>query len=270
MIHLLGTTDKLQLITSSAANIDVVASYFDAVASGLTSPIGGRQATTIAAAATTDIVATPAASAIRNVKSLFIRNRHASLSCDVTVIVNISATLYELHKATLRASEALEYIEGLGFFTLAPGRLDRRLRVASDVVNATTAFADVTGLTCPVQNGKTYNFEAHLIHVNNATTTGSQFGINGPSLSNVHVATIDTVTPSVTGAALSAGAATAVNTAATAQTTGSTTNRLGILSGVFTAGADGTFAIRCASEVAVAAGLTVRAGSWCHLWEMTG
>ena len=34
-----------------------------------------------------------------------------------------------------------------------------------------------------------------------------------------------------------------------------------------TSAADGTFAVRCASEVAVAAGLTVKAGSWLRLWE---
>jgi len=47
-------------------------------------------------------------------------------------------------------------------------------------------------------------------------------------------------------------------------------NMLAILSGFFNPSADGTFAVRCVSEVAVAGGLVVKAGSWCRVWEATG
>lgn len=263
---------KLQLVTSAAVTVDVHASYVDA--SNAVPPVVqgdtmGSLNTAITTATTTDIVAAPAANEIRNVKTLHIRNKHATLSVDVTVVLDQNGTDFELHKTTLRAGDMLEYVEGLGFFTVtSTAKLDAKLRVSSDSVHATAAtFADVTGLTCPVLSGKHYCFECHLFHVNNASTTGSQFGVNGPTMTALLIATIDTVTTSVTASAHSAGSATALNTAATAQTTGSTTIRLGILSGWINPSADGTFAIRATSEVTVAAGLTVKAGSWLRIWE---
>lgn len=271
MLILVGTTDKIELVSDAAATLDVHASYVDATAAtGAVSNVG-RQATAITTATTTDIVAAGGSGVARNVKTINIRNKHASLACGVTVQVDISGTNYELHRVTLLAGECLEYIESVGWFVIKASRLDRWLRVGTAYVNATTSFTDITGLTCPVDSGKTYNFEAHLIHANNASTTGSRFGINGPTLSNIRGGIIDTVTNSVSASVHAAGGATAVDTSlAGATTTGSTADRLAILSGVFTTGAAGTFAMRGASEVAVAAGLTVRAGSWCHLWEATG
>jgi hypothetical protein len=62
---------------------------------------------------------------------------------------NANATLYELHKVTLLAGELLEFFEGVGFFKVAnTAGLARYLLVTSDVINATTSFADITGLTC--------------------------------------------------------------------------------------------------------------------------
>jgi plastocyanin len=120
MIVLAATTDKIQLITSSAATLDVHASHIDC--SAASPPVVDqpeRTNTAISSAATTDIVAAPGASKRRMVKTLHIRNKHASLSCDVTVQFNQNATLYELHKVTLAPGETLEYIEGIGFFEIA-------------------------------------------------------------------------------------------------------------------------------------------------------
>jgi hypothetical protein len=272
MLLLTATTDKIQLVTSAAVTVDVHASFMDSTngdppaVKGSTS---GRQNTAVSTATTTDIVAAPASSTLRNVKTLHIRNKHASSSVDVTVIYDQNGTDYEIHKATLLAGDLLEYVEGIGFFTVtSTTKLDVRLRVPSDSVHATAAtFADVTGLTYPVLTGKHYNFECHLYHISNATTTGAQFGINGPSMTALLLSTIDTVTGSVTASAHSAGSVSALNTAATAQTTGSAAITMAILSGWINPSADGTFAIRATSEVSVAAGLTVKAGSWLRLWE---
>lgn len=265
--------DKIQLVTSAAVTVDVHASYMDA--SNANPPVVqgdtmGRQNTAISTATTTDIVAAPAANEIRNVKTLHVRNRHATSAVDVTVLYDQNGTDFELHKATLLAGDLLEYVEGVGFFTVtSTAKLDAKLRVASDVVNATTSFADITGLTCPVLSGKHYNFEAHLMYVCNATTTGARFGVNGPTMTAMRVSAIQTVTGSVTAAALSAPVAdiTAVDTAISAQTTGPANVVLGVLSGWINPSAGGTFALRCASEVAVASGLTVKQGSWCRIWE---
>lgn len=147
MLNLIGNTDKLSLITSAAATIDVVAAFMDI--SGAVPPViqgdtSGNQLTAITTANTTDIVATPASTEIRNVKTLHIRNKHASLSCDVTVQLNRSGTLYELHKCTLVAGASLEYIEGIGFFVLSNG-VDVSPRV-NESVSSQTGFAADTYL----------------------------------------------------------------------------------------------------------------------------
>ena len=271
MILLATTTDKLQLVTSAATSVDVHVSYIDASSTTLVPSGGGKQNTNISTATTTDILAVPGASTFRNVKTITVRNKDASTANDVTVVYDQNGTDYELFKITLTAGATLEYTDELGFYVPLSSRYDRWLAVTgSDYVNATTSFTDITGLTAPVLNAGRYHFEAMLIHANDASTTGSRFGINGPTLTSIFVSTIDTVTTSVTASAHSAGTVTAVDTAATAQTTGSTSNRLAILTGAFTAGANGTFAMRGASEIAVAAGLTVRVGSWCHVWQPTG
>jgi hypothetical protein len=116
MLNLLNSSaDKLQIVSSTTSALDVHASYADLV-SGAVTP--GRQVTAITSAATTDVVATPAASTTRNVKTLHVRNKGAA-SNDVTVVYNAGGTSYELIKVTLRAGDQLEYVEGVGFFTVA-------------------------------------------------------------------------------------------------------------------------------------------------------
>lgn len=278
MLLLAATTDKLQLTTSSAANIDVHASYMDMttadppVVKGSTS---AKQNTAISSAATTDIVAAPAASTIRNVKALHARNKHATLPCDVTVIFDQNGTDFELYKASLLAGESLEYVEGVGFTILRPSQpafFNRR--VTTDSIHATAAtFADVTGLTCPVESGKHYNFEAHLYHIENAATTGAQFGINGPAMTAMRIFEWGVFAGSITAATSQANLAdvTARDTAAIVATSSAATPQvaLAILSGWINPSAAGTFAVRAASEVTVAAGLTVKAGSWLQLWEVS-
>jgi len=107
---LLGTTDKLQLVTSAAIAIDVTAHFVD---SGTPPTPQNPQVTAISTATTTDIVASPA-SGQRNLQSLLARNKGAS-SDDLTVVLNRSATTYELFKATLQAGETLSYLDGVGF-----------------------------------------------------------------------------------------------------------------------------------------------------------
>lgn len=112
-------TDKLQLISSSTSALDVHASYIDASTASPPVPDAPTKTNTaISTATTTDIVATPAASKIRNVKTLHIRNK-GTASNDVTVQYNQNGTLFELHKATLLPGDMLEYIEGVGFFKVS-------------------------------------------------------------------------------------------------------------------------------------------------------
>jgi hypothetical protein len=119
MLHL-ADTDLLEIITSASCDLDVVASYTDRDSGGTTfTP--GITPTNITTATTTTIVAAPAASSVRRVQGVFIRNAHATTAVDVTVEVNRSAgTLRELVKTTLLAGETLEFVEGLGFFSFSP------------------------------------------------------------------------------------------------------------------------------------------------------
>lgn len=274
MLQLFLTTDKVSLITSAAATLDVHASFMDMtqadppVVKGTTS---GKQNTAITTATTTDIVAAPDATTTRNVKEIIIRNKHASLATDVTVQFNANATLFELIKVTVPAGSTLEYTEATGWFLIANTlKLNARLYVTADYVNATTSFSDITGLTCPVESGKHYCFLAHLDHQSDATTSGSQFGINGPAMTLMSLHGIQQITFSVTAAAVGSSASvTALDTAAVVETTGPGAVRaLAILSGYINPSASGTFAMRGKSEVAVAAGLTVKKGSWCNIWEV--
>lgn len=124
MLLLTATTDKIQIITSAAVTIDVHTSFMDMsnadppVIKGSTS---GKQNTAISTAATTDIVAAPAASTLRNVKTIHARNRHATTASDVTVQFNQNGTLFELYKTTLNAGAVIEYVEGVGFYTVQNG-----------------------------------------------------------------------------------------------------------------------------------------------------
>lgn len=113
MLLLVNTTDKLQLVTGSAVTVDVHASWVD-YASGSATP--GKTNTAISTATTTDIVAAPASSTQRNVKTINIRNKHASSSVDVTVLYDDNGTDYELIKMSLAAGDVLEYVEGVGWF----------------------------------------------------------------------------------------------------------------------------------------------------------
>lgn len=150
MLILALTTDKLQVITSGTAAIDVHASFMDVSGSTVTP---GKQNTAISSATTTDVVAAPASSTYRNVKTLNLRNKDASASNTVTVQYNQNATLFELHKVTLRPGEALEYIEGVGFFTLGA-----RLPVSP---NSSTSDQSLAAATANYITGSSILFTAN-------------------------------------------------------------------------------------------------------------
>jgi hypothetical protein len=276
MLILDSASDKVQLITGQAATIHAHYSILDN-ASGTVTPSSDNIAA-ISTATTTDIVPSPGSSVQRNVRHLNFRNAHATASCDLTVQHTDGTDTATLFKCTLLAGEELTFDQGgrwthydsNGGIYAAQPKLDVCLVVSgSDVVNATTSFADVTGLTYPLLSGRKYAVMAYLFHANNASTTGSRFGYNiGAAPTVAQFAEIATVTPSATAAAMSEGSATARDTAIVAQTTGDTGVRLSVFAGYIQPSADGTFAVRCASEVAVAAGLTVKVGSWLRIREV--
>lgn len=114
MLLLTSTSDKIRVVTGSALTIDVHASWMDYNGSTVTP---GRTNTAITTATTTDVVASPAGSTQRNVKTIHIRNKDAS-PCDITVIHTDGTTAVELFKDTLAANSEMQYTDGIGFLML--------------------------------------------------------------------------------------------------------------------------------------------------------
>jgi hypothetical protein len=113
MLLLTGTTQTLELLTSSAANIDYTASYSDHTTSAFTP---GSTQGTIASATTTTIVAAPAASTQRQLLSITLRNRHASTSCVCTLKLDIAGTEYLVTPGMiLLAGESLQWLPHTGW-----------------------------------------------------------------------------------------------------------------------------------------------------------
>lgn len=118
MILLIGSGssagDSLQVVTaSSVVNIDMHCSYMD-YASGTVTP--GASNNVISSATTTSVAAAQSSGTQRNVKTLIIKNTHATSSNLVTVqILTIAATTVVLFAYTLLAGETLSYFDELGF-----------------------------------------------------------------------------------------------------------------------------------------------------------
>lgn len=111
-MHLVSTADKVQLVTASALNTDVHASYIDYNGTTVTPD---RKNTSVTTAATTDIIPVPGSGVFRKIKNISIRNRDASASQDVTVKLTDGTFAAELIKATLLAGESLVYNDVAGW-----------------------------------------------------------------------------------------------------------------------------------------------------------
>ena len=132
---LLGTTDKIQLVTSSTSAIDVSAHFVD---SGAPPTPVNPQLTAISSATTTDIVSSPS-SGQRNVQTISVRNKGGTTNT-VTVLLDRSATDYEIAEATLLTDETLQFLDGVGFSVLdATGAI-------KTVAASTNPFEGLTGV----------------------------------------------------------------------------------------------------------------------------
>lgn len=268
--NLTATTDKIRVITGTGADIDVECSFDELTISG-GAILNDRQLTAITTATTTEILGAPASGKMRRFYEASFYNKD-SISQTITILYSTGGgpTDYYQDAYTLDPGDAVSYTPGIGFYKrVGSPKLDKMLFVSADVTNATTSFADITGLTWPIEANKKYTFNCMLIHQTNATTTGAQFGVNGPAVTNLVITGLFNITQSITAAAFGSGAAvTAVDTAAVVETTGpGAVNVIGIMAGSYEPSAAGTFAVRSKSEVAVASGLIIKRGSWCHLRE---
>lgn len=112
MLLLTSTSDIIEVVTGSAVTIDVHASWVDKDASDFITP--GSTNTSITTATTTTVVPAPAADIQRNVQTLNVHNKHATLSCLVTVRL-VKGTTSTMKLANLAAGETLTYVDGDGW-----------------------------------------------------------------------------------------------------------------------------------------------------------
>jgi hypothetical protein len=116
MIILDSVNDALQLISDTNTAVDIHATWVDIEnSSGTITP--GRTNSAITTPSTINIVAAPAGSFQRNVKTVHVRNKGGS-PCNITLQHTDGTTISELYKATLNAGKALQCTDGSGFTVL--------------------------------------------------------------------------------------------------------------------------------------------------------
>lgn len=273
MTTLIGASDTLRLVSSSAATLDVIALY-STFASGVVTK--GKQRTAISSAATTVIVAAPGAGNERVAYNITIRNRHASLSSTITIQDFDGTTPFERFKLTLGPGEQAvhdgitgwTYFDAMGRPKSSQSQGSSSAAIAAlnlvvldaDVVNnnaVANSMQDVTGLSFPVVSGETYQFEFFIDYTAAATTTGSRWAINGPAMARQAYRSSYPLTVS----SLSFNNVAALDQPAAANaSSANTTGNLAWLAGIITPAADGNVIARFASEIASSA-ITAKAGS---------
>ncbi len=111
MLNLTTSGSEIRVTSSAAATLDIHASWADLVSGSVTL---GQTDTAMVSATTTAVVAGPS-SGVRNVKTLFIRNKGA-VPATVTVAHYNGTTAFEIYSAFVGAGGQLHYSEGTGFF----------------------------------------------------------------------------------------------------------------------------------------------------------
>lgn len=277
MILLSSTSDKLQIVTSASTSTDVHASWGDlTVATEATT--AGRKNTAITAADTTDVVPSPASGDLRTVKTLHIRNKHATYAQTVTVKHTDGATAVELIQIILLAGYVLHYDEGAGFevqdsygrtlqnfSTNGSGAAVNALNLvvlSSDVTNANATantMADITGLSFSVTAGETYFFRFTIMYTAALSTTGSRFSVNGPAAPTL-LSYRGSVGSGASAEVLNNGNATYDLPAAAATSSAAAAANIAIVEGFIKPSATGTVIARFASEISSSA-IVAKAGS---------
>ena len=133
--------------------------------------------------------------------------------------------------------------------------------LTADRTNATTSYADITDLSFAVSAATRYDIECLFQYNANATTTGIGIGWTGPASPTF---TTGQMISGLTGATI--GGTTIVGNDTGAVTTASvaTTGNSATFHGVWSNGANaGTLQMRFKSEVAIAAAIIIKAGSFC-------
>lgn len=280
-IWLITTSDLVRVVTSAAVTTDVHADWVDYDGAGASTP--GRTNTLLTTATTTTVVASPGASTYRVLKNLYIRNRHASSTQDVTVVHSDGTNIPELIKATLLAGDCLHYDEHAGWTVKDNyGRLKTRYSsllpttsaamstvvLSADVTNnnaSANTIADVTALSFSITSGNTYWFRFMIPYTAAATTTGSRWSINGPAITTLLYKSEYSLT--TTSRTINEGLSTYDVPAGAAATSGATGSNVAWIEGIINCSANGTLIARFASEVSSSA-IVAKAGAVLHYQQV--
>ena len=270
MLLLTSTSDKIQVTTTTTADIDVHASYTDLSGTTVTP---GRKNTKINTATTTDVVLAPGASTTRNVKTLQIANVHASASNVVSIVHTDGTNAIQIESVTLLAGERIAYREGIGTRLIdAAGMEKTNAPIAigqysvgtliTTYTNATTTASKVTGLDMAMGPGS-WIIE-YFLRVRAATATnGPRFTANHTGTVTSFMMTFMSLTANTTD---SAGSATQAVTAAQtvvgglAQRAKSTSGNM-LFTGLDTAAADNFIYAQGLAVVTVSGNLELWASS---------
>lgn len=112
MLLLTSSQDVIHLVISPPITLDVHASYLD---HNGTTTTPGRQNTQTTTETDVDVVNAPSGTVKRSVKTLHVRNAHATDPTTVQVQHKGGGVTAELRKVTLLAGEKLAFVEGQGF-----------------------------------------------------------------------------------------------------------------------------------------------------------
>lgn len=284
MLLLASTSDLVRVVTDTAADLDVHATWFDLNGTTVTP---GRTNTPITTATTTTIVASPGASTYRTVKTIVIRCRDTVDPVRVTVTHYDGTTTVELIGVALRPGDTLTYEEHLGWvrsvapygtataahetiYTPPTAGVLYSIVLPADVANSNATanrLRDVTDLGFPVTEGHRYWFRFNLAYTAALTTTGSRWTVYGPGTVTAlryvsqYSLTTTTITINQGAAAYDIPAASNASSAATGS------NRATIEGFVDAPTSDGRVFVRFASEV-LSSAITLKAGS-SVLWMRT-
>ena len=111
MLVLASTSDIVRVVTGSASQIEVHASWGDLTVSTGAVDLGRQNTAAITTATTTTVVPSPGSGVRRNVRHLNVTNNHASQSCTVTVEHSDGTTVTELMSFTLLPGENMIFGE---------------------------------------------------------------------------------------------------------------------------------------------------------------
>lgn len=283
MLLLTGTSDKIRVVTGSAGDVDISVSYVDIdPAADPIIPDPGRGLFSVTTATTTDVVGSPTGTVQRNVQTIVIRNVHASISNLITVRQTDGTTTIDNMAATLGPSEAMQFLDGVGWQVLTnsgavktsqnqgnvPSGGSQSVAVlGADVTNnnaTANTIASVTGLSFPVTSGKKYRFRFEFQYTAAATTTGSRWSISGPGGTMRYRSEYSlTSTTKTTNEGLTAHDTPSGASASSAATAGN----CGTVEGFYEASATGDVILRFASEISSSA-IVCKAGSVVYYQEV--